>query len=326
MNKKSSGFTLVELLVVIAIVGILIGMLLPAVQQVREAARRATCQNNLRQIALASMNYESSFQRFPPGALFSGMENTTGPGGANDLGVLVHLMAFMEQNNLDDQINRIRNPRSFDPLWNWWWQPVGTNPSFVASLNQLSAFQCPSDSSGPGTHRMSAIVPQVTATSVNFNNFWIPPGWIVPNPEMLGVTNYVGSCGGGGDYAAGVASSTSGWGLYAGVYTNRSENTFSSISDGTSNVLAFGEVRGMFRWNAEIRYAWIACNLMPSMFWPANMGPGTENELAYGSNHPGMVNFAMCDGSVHSTPMSTDRNVIIFLSGREDGVVASIKQ
>ena len=96
---KKKGFTLVELLVVIAIIGILIGMLLPAVQMVREAARRTTCANNLHQIVLAVHNYESSNTRFPPGWIGDESEFTKGWAWTSQI------LAFLDQQNLKDEID-----------------------------------------------------------------------------------------------------------------------------------------------------------------------------------------------------------------------------
>ena len=91
---KKRGFTLVELLVVIAIIGILIALLLPAVQSVREAARRTECMNNLRQIGLAVANYETAQQRFPPG-----WKSSTG------WGWMAQCLPFIEQGNVADQMD-----------------------------------------------------------------------------------------------------------------------------------------------------------------------------------------------------------------------------
>src|SRR5207253_4315312 len=107
-GSKRSGFTLIELLVVIAIIGVLIGLLLPAVQKVREAANRASCQNNLHQIALASHNYQSAFKKFPPGTNVS--PNSSGgavwapPYSGPYTGSLAYLLPYMEADNVYQQI------------------------------------------------------------------------------------------------------------------------------------------------------------------------------------------------------------------------------
>ena len=119
-NRKA--FTLVELLVVISIIGVLVGMLLPAVQQVREAARRVQCANNLKQQSLAMHNFESSNQHFPPGFEFPSQTMWS-----------AHILPFIEQNNLYDSLN-------LDGPWS-----SGASMANSAALNSgLEIFRCPS--------------------------------------------------------------------------------------------------------------------------------------------------------------------------------------
>jgi prepilin-type N-terminal cleavage/methylation domain-containing protein len=123
--RGRSAFTLVELLVVIAIIGILIGMLLPAVQQVREAARRTTCANNIRQFGLGMHNYESAYQELPPGCLWwSGW------------GWRAKLLPFMEQNNVHDLID-------YDLPDTCWWQ--NTLPEIHAADKDIPYLYCASE-------------------------------------------------------------------------------------------------------------------------------------------------------------------------------------
>ena len=130
-NRANRAFTLVELLVVIAIIGILIGLLLPAVQRVRESARRTACLNNVRQLALAVQNYESSFGKFPPGYdIIPGTVLSTENGSWS---LQARLLPYMEQNNLFAKIN-------FNLPWN---DPVHVEPEIPTT--RLTSFICPSE-------------------------------------------------------------------------------------------------------------------------------------------------------------------------------------
>jgi len=141
-RRIQSGFTLVELLVVIAIIGILIGMLLPAVQQVREAARRVQCANNLRQLALGTINFESTHGRFPVNQVGHG--ESRGMGGHYSW--LVPVLPFVEQGNLHSMFDLSVNNGDGDGF-----EMSDSHPNAIAAATEVPLFLCPSDTAGDNT-------------------------------------------------------------------------------------------------------------------------------------------------------------------------------
>lgn len=139
-RKHRLGFTLVELLVVIAIIGILVGLLLPAVQQVREAARRATCANNMRQIALAIHNYESARKELPVNQIGPGISDGNGGFEAGHYSWLVPILPFIDQGNLFDTLAIRQNHGDGDG-----YKISASHPNAVAASTLIPGFICPSD-------------------------------------------------------------------------------------------------------------------------------------------------------------------------------------
>jgi len=194
-HSRRHAFTLVELLVVIAIIGILVALLLPAVQAAREAARRMSCGNNLKQIGLALHNYHDTFKSFPPSAFI--------PNGAtaDSFSPQARLLSFLEQENLQDLIN-----------WN-----VSYASQPAVTKQRIATYVCPSEI-GDRERPDGARTHYPLTYGINMGT------WFVFDPTSRS----------GGD---GIA------------YPNGRIN-FASVTDGTSNTLAFAEVKA---WNPYFR-------------------------------------------------------------------------
>jgi prepilin-type N-terminal cleavage/methylation domain-containing protein/prepilin-type processing-associated H-X9-DG protein len=307
--RRSVGFTLIELLVVIAIIAVLISLLLPAVQSAREAARRAQCVNNLKQIALAANNYESTNGCFPGGS-YSGQNGFNPPHWGTypeNWSVFVRMLPFFEQAPMYNAVNF--NLSSSD-----------VNNLTICGV-RVASLICPSDTQNdtisiPSTQASSNVTPgwsfNLIPSGVNAV-FPLPPGnW------LQAFSSYAGNAG---TFTFGYSNlmSTSILSNFNGVIYNDSSVKISAVTDGTSNTFIFGEHSKGLLFKLDPGYAvsdnsWNSGRWYDTLFstlYPLNAGNGNNvgfgggtNDSYYfpttaGSFHPGGANFAFCDGSVH---------------------------
>jgi prepilin-type N-terminal cleavage/methylation domain-containing protein len=268
--RGRSAFTLIELLVVIAIIAILIGLLLPAVQKIREAANRMSCSNNLKQIALGAHNYESAHGVLPPGT------------NASYAGTLVHLLPYIEQDNVYNLIPQ--NVTMGDPTVQWWNAAGGVTDPNSPWAARIKTFLCPSDS-------VNRLTPTTGIMAyVYAENTTLYAGSFSPNPAIVaGRTNYIASGG-----AVGPSPSSAFYDLYRGAFYRDSNTKISDMIDGSSNTAIFGEYLGgtdpgsrdyVTLWGGAGNMAAAWDLTVPSAWW------------TFSGRHS-LVQFAMGDGSV----------------------------
>jgi prepilin-type N-terminal cleavage/methylation domain-containing protein/prepilin-type processing-associated H-X9-DG protein len=346
---RRRGFTLIELLVVIAIIGILIALLLPAVQKIREAAANLQCRNNLHQIGLAAHNYHDANGHFPAGSICrQGMLPAGQPGGSNTVSYYdtwgIALLPYIEQGNVYNLWNKDMPNIAPDSV-------AGPNFALMRQSN-MKVYNCPSDVSagvgftpyrpdsgndyttlgpggpgGPGPYRSGPyplFAPStyrcVSGASYGGQDWWSKP----THPDD-----------GGGDENWDDASQIPG--LLAHFPGDRgvmhataptigaSWETFNSISDGTSNTLMFGEYATKTQPGRRTFWAYAYTSYNESLVtfnapWtliadfqvcsayasPFHVNGSNQCKRAWGSFHTGGINYAFCDGSVHTISRNVD--------------------
>jgi prepilin-type N-terminal cleavage/methylation domain-containing protein/prepilin-type processing-associated H-X9-DG protein len=306
MVQRRQGFTLIELLVVIAIIAVLIGLLLPAVQKVREAANRMSCSNNLKQLGLAAHNYESTHQKLPPGYVGPVDNTSLARDTSSHLSVYVFLLPYLE---LDNLYKTIDVKREFP-----WWDTdkaatpgFDTNANFVAAQFRIKMFLCPSDEPYPKVVNEKGCGVWEHA----YNDNTLP--YIHTNGEALspefGRTSYCGMIGMAG---RGTNTTLLNAGRYEGLFTNRSQNSLARVPDGTSNTLLFGEALGGVT-NGQRQYtgSWMGFPLLGTFLGMRQKDP---HYLQFSSLHPGVVQFCFADGSVRSLHPGSTNNDPLNLS------------
>jgi prepilin-type N-terminal cleavage/methylation domain-containing protein len=300
--RSRSGFTLIELLVVIAIIAILIGLLLPAVQKVREAAARIQCANNLKQMGLAMHNFNDVHKRLPYGR--------TG-GRPQDFTWAVLILPFIEQDNIYRVFTTpLDNGKGGTfPLYS-----PGGQPAFTINNINRSQFQA--------TGILSAAVPIYNC----------PARRSPPSISANGGATYDNEQGISGDYgvcfgSSAVATSNNGAFWLNQVYATGLR--FGDITDGLSNTLLVGEKHvqpndlGDVNWDFLIYAAKPASagGRLAGPQFPLAISPQDAYNTQFGSWHAGgIVMFVFGDGSVHGISPSTSSTTLGLLASRNDGL------
>jgi len=307
-TPRRAAFTLIELLVVIAIIAILIGLLVPAVQKVREAAARAQCQNNLKQWGLALHNYHDSYKKFPPSYAATNSKTPY-------LSWIGQALAFVEQQPLATTI-----PTEYTRTNVPWGSYDGVKPSHIGLGTPLPIMTCPSDPRG----LMAS--PQYLYSSTR--------------QEMVAYTSYLANRGTRGGSTWSEVEGTADGVIYKG-----SAVKLTTITDGTSNTLLIGErppsANLVFGWwyagwgydgcgtgdvvlgARETVYVTDTSDLGKSCATTfINFQAGNINEpcdqIHYWSQHPGGSNFVFADGSVRFMTYSAD-SVLPAMATRNGG-------
>lgn len=305
--NERSAFTLIELLVVIAIIAILIGLLLPAVQKVREAAARLQCQNNLKQIGLAAHNFHDANGAFPPGSFsVKPTDDYTTYGQYSNIGLLPSLLPYVELGNIYNEMDTTGMRRN-TPATAWW----AANPNWTVAHYKVNIFICPSDDPYEAADHIATVfcvnnsTQGAGAVRVTFTGGY----------NQLGLTNYVGVAGG-----LGGKGSDAYWSTYEGMFASQSNTKLGAIRDGSSNTLMIGETLGGATTVSprDFGLAWMGTGCLPTAWGMANPN---DLYLRWNSRHTGMVQFCFGDGSVRSLANPTDQTVFLNLSGKADGTV-----
>jgi prepilin-type N-terminal cleavage/methylation domain-containing protein/prepilin-type processing-associated H-X9-DG protein len=337
-DMRKRGFTLVELLVVIAIIGILVALLLPAIQAAREAARRTQCTNNLKQISVALHNFHDTYQRFPPGGANDQPPFGTYPGGVPNFfgsSFLAYILPYIEQTALAEQYK------------------------FAGASGHIDY---------PGVHLNISLLKNVTIPTYLCPSSSLPERCWFTNYTELQSTSYVGISGAANGLIPGYSetrnsvNSNVGEIGAGGVLFPNSKIGLRDLTDGSSNAIAVSEQGDYYYtatgakkdWRTSSGIGWqigVGTTAVPPSFtgnpytfnfytiryplnknrgWPnpdgdrAAMGVGVTSYLTGSNNplnsaHPGGVNSLLCDGSVRFVGETIVLSTLAKLATRDDG-------